>query len=108
MRVSVVQRTGAVMIDDVRKKGIGILSKGWKMCLKIDDIQEKVQFSWVDFPNPCSSCFPCSRNVLLEFHSVIEQRGMHPYEGRGGEGEEGEEGGGRGGGGNTGLGHLSE
>ena len=61
------------------------------MCLKIGDIEEKVQFSWVDFPNPCSTCFPCSRNVLLEFHSVIEQRGMHPYEGEEKERKEEEE-----------------
>ena len=90
------------------------------LILMIFIVQELVHFSWVDFPYPCSTCFPCSRNVLLEFHSVIEQRGMHPYEGRGGRGGggggggrrgegggEGEDGGG-GGGGNTGLGHLSE
>ena len=54
--------------------------------------RKKYNFPWMDFPNPCLTCFPCSRNVLLEFYSVIEQRGMHPYEGRGGGGEgEGEE-----------------
>ena len=37
------------------------------------------------FHIPAPVVSPSSQNVLLEFHRVIEQRGMHPYE-RGGEG----------------------
>ena len=39
------------------------------------------------FHIPAPVVSPSSQNVLLEFHRVIEQRGMHPYE-RGEEEEE--------------------
>ena len=39
------------------------------------------------FHIPAPVVSPSSQNVLLEFHRVIEQRGMHPYGGGGGGGE---------------------
>ena len=54
--------------------------------LNIDNIHERQQYSWVDFPYPCSSCFPQFSECSAWIPQSNWAEGDAPYERGGGGG----------------------